>query len=210
MARAAEDAPVLTAQSRTDLRDLLLAHHQQRGPVRLASFKRPLSDDLACDVQIEERLCRGWIDSVTSAMDADRSMILIAPRSLKSAWSAVNKAHVARAIALGAMTPAGLAKIEKARPGGPWVFLHDVDALIDPPDLTAALGVAGVAAFWAAMPPLARRGTLEWIKTARRPRPARPGSPLWWRARRTGGGRRSVPAANVQMLTNPEFLAPSP
>ncbi|MFN4160287.1 MAG: YdeI/OmpD-associated family protein [Gemmobacter sp.] len=156
MARAAEEAPVLTAQGRTDLRDLLLAHHQQRGPVRLASFKRPLSDDPACDVQIEERLCRGWIDSVTSAMDADRSMILI-----------------------------------------------------DPPDLTAALGVAGVAAFWAAMPPLARRGTLEWIKTARRPRPARPGSPLWWRARRPGGGRRSVPAANVQMLTNPEFLAPS-
>lgn len=50
---------------------------------------------------------------------------------------------------------------------GQWDFLNDVEALIDPPDLTAALEAEGVLAFWAALPRSVRRGTLEWIKTAR-------------------------------------------
>lgn len=172
MARAAGDAPVLTVRTRAELRDWLAANHTGPGPVWLATYKRRHPDYLAYEAQVEELLCWGWIDSVTRALDADRSMILIAPRNPKSAWSAINKAHVARAIASGAMTPAGLAKVDAARAGGQWDFLNDVEALIDPPDLTAALAAApgaapGAAAFWSAQPRSIRRGTLEWIKTAR-------------------------------------------
>jgi uncharacterized protein YdeI (YjbR/CyaY-like superfamily) len=166
---AADDAPVLTVRSRAELRAWLAENHATAKAVWLATYKRHHPDYLAYEPQVEELLCWGWIDSVTRALDADRSMILIAPRNPKSAWSAINKAHVDRARASGAMTPAGEAKIAAAQANGQWDFLNDVDALIDPPDLTAALAASGTAAFWAATPRSVRRGTLEWIKTAKTP-----------------------------------------
>jgi uncharacterized protein YdeI (YjbR/CyaY-like superfamily) len=165
MARAAEDAPILTVRTRGDLRDWLAAHHGETGPVWLASFKKHHPDYLAYEPQVEELLCWGWIDSVTRALDADRSMILIAPRNPRSAWSAINKAHVERARASGAMTPAGEAKIAAAVANGQWGFLDDVERLEVPQDLAAALGPLRPG--WDGWPRTVRRGTLEWIKTAR-------------------------------------------
>ena len=166
---AADDAPILTVRSRADLRAWLAANHATARALWLATYKKHHPDYLAYEPQVEELLCWGWIDSVTRALDADRSMILIAPRNPKSAWSALNKAHVARARATGAMTPAGEAKIAAAQANGMWDFLNDVDALLDPPDLTDALNATGTAAFWAALPRSIRRGTLEWVKTAKTP-----------------------------------------
>jgi uncharacterized protein YdeI (YjbR/CyaY-like superfamily) len=169
MARAAEDAPILTVRSRTELRAWLAAHHGGPGPVWLASYKRHHPDYLAYEPIVEELLCWGWIDSVTRALDTDRSMILVAPRNPKSAWSAINKAHVERARASGAMTPAGEVKVAVAVASGQWDFLNDVDALIAPDDLLAALDTGGVRTFWDTTPRSVRRGALEWIKTAKTP-----------------------------------------
>jgi uncharacterized protein YdeI (YjbR/CyaY-like superfamily) len=166
---AAEDAPILTVRNRAELHDWLAANHVTSSALWLASYKKHHPDYLSYEAQVEELLCWGWIDSVTRALDADRSMILIAPRNPKSAWSAINKAHVARARQAGTMTPAGEAKIAAAVANGMWDFLNDVDALIDPPDLTAALNATGTADFWAAQPRSIRRGALEWVKTARMP-----------------------------------------
>lgn len=166
---AADDAPILTIRSRQELRAWLAENHASSKAVWLATYKKHHPDYLAYERQVEELLCWGWIDSVTRALDADRSMILIAPRNPKSAWSAINKAHVERARASGAMTVAGEAKITVAIANGQWDFLNDVDALIDPPDLTAALEATRTAVFWAATPRSVRRGTLEWIKTAKTP-----------------------------------------
>jgi uncharacterized protein YdeI (YjbR/CyaY-like superfamily) len=165
MARAADAAPILTVRTRSDLRDWLAAHHGEKGPVWLASYKRHHPDYLAYEPLVEELLCWGWIDSVTRALDADRSMILIAPRNVRSAWSAINKAHVERARASGAMTAAGEAKIAAAMANGQWTFLDDVDRLEVPDDLAAALGPLRPG--WEDWPRSVRRGTLEWIKTAR-------------------------------------------
>lgn len=164
---AADNAPVLTIRSRVELRDWLSVNHSTSSALWLASFKRHHPDYLAYEPIVEELLCWGWIDSVTRALDADRSMILIAPRNPKSAWSAVNKAHVERARASGAMMPEGEAKITIAQANGMWDFLNDVDALVDPADLTAALAATGTDAFWTALPRSVKRGTLEWIKTAK-------------------------------------------
>jgi uncharacterized protein YdeI (YjbR/CyaY-like superfamily) len=166
MARAAQDAPILTVRTRAGLRDWLAAHHTKTGPVWLASFKRHHPDYLAYEPIVEELLCWGWIDSVTRALDADRSMILIAPRRVTSAWSAINKAHVDRARASGAMTPAGEAKVAAAVANGQWSFLDDVERLEIPADLAAALAGGGRAA-WDAYPRSVKRGCLEWIKTAK-------------------------------------------
>ena len=167
MARAAEDAPVLTVRTRADLRAWLSEHHAGPGPVWLATFKKHHPDYLAYEAQVEELLCWGWIDSVTRALDSDRSMILIAPRNPKSAWSAINKAHVDRARASGAMTPAGEAKIAAAQANGMWGFLDDVERLDVPQDLGAALDARAARLAWDAWPRSIRRGTLEWIKTAK-------------------------------------------
>lgn len=164
---AADGAPVLTVRSRAELRDWLAAHHGERGPVWLATYKAHHADYLAYEPQVEELLCWGWIDSVTRALDADRSMILIAPRNVKSAWSAINKAHVERARQSGAMTPAGEAKIAAAIANGQWNFLDDVERLEVPDDLDHALGP--LRGGWDDWPRSVRRGTLEWIKTAKTP-----------------------------------------
>jgi uncharacterized protein YdeI (YjbR/CyaY-like superfamily) len=166
---AAEGADTLTIQSRADLRDWLAAHHGTGKAVWLALWKKAHPGHVPYETVVEELLCWGWIDSTPRTLDAMRSRLMIAPRNPKSAWSAVNKAHVERARASGAMTPAGEAKVAAAVANGMWDFLNDVDALIDPPDLTAALEATGTTAFWAAQPRTIRRGALEWIKMAKTP-----------------------------------------
>lgn len=161
-------APLITVRNRAELRDWLAANHASAGTVWLATYKRHHPDYLGWAPLVEELLCWGWIDSLPRAVDADRTAHLIAPRSPNSAWSAVNKAHAERAIASGAMTLAGEAKIALAVANGMWSFLNDVEALLDPPDLTAALQ-GQAAEVWAAHPKTVKRGTLEWIKMAKTP-----------------------------------------
>lgn len=165
----AKDAPILTIRARPDLRLWLAENHATHSSVWLATYKKHHPDYLAYEAVVEELLCWGWIDSVTRAHDADLTMILISRRNPKSAWSAINKAHVERARASGAMTPAGEALITIAQANGMWSFLDDVDRLECPTDLTAALEATGTTAFWTALPRSVKRGTLEWLKTAKSP-----------------------------------------
>ena len=166
---AAKDAPILTIRTRADLRAWLAENHASHGSLWLATYKKHHPDYLAYEPVVEELLCWGWIDSVTRALDADRSMILISRRNPKSAWSAINKGHIERARAAGAMTPAGEALITAAQANGMWSFLDDVERLECPPDLAAALDSTGTTAFWTALPRSVKRGTLEWLKTAKSP-----------------------------------------
>lgn len=159
------DDGIVTIRSRADLRAWLATHHGQADGVWLATFKAHHPDHLPYVQVVEELLCWGWIDAVPKKLDADRSMIRIAPRNPKSAWSAVNKAHVDRARASGAMTPAGEARIAAAQANGMWDFLDDVERLEVPADLDLALG--DLRPVWDGWPRSVRRGVLEWIKTAR-------------------------------------------
>lgn len=161
----ADDALILTIRTRAELRDWLAAHHHEKGPVWLACYRRHHADYLSPEESTEELLCWGWINSIPRALDADRSMILIAPRKPSSAWSAVNKALVEKARATGAMTPAGEAKIAAAMANGQWSFLDDVERLEVPPDLAEALGPLRAA--WEAFPRSIKRAALEWVKTAK-------------------------------------------
>ncbi|MCU0828448.1 MAG: YdeI/OmpD-associated family protein [Tabrizicola sp.] len=164
---AADDGPTLTIHSRADLRAWLAANHASAKATWLALWKKPHPGYLPYEEVVEELLCWGWIDSTPRMLDAKCSRLMIAPRNAKSAWSAVNNAHVARA--RGAMSPAGEAKVTQAQANGMWDFLNDVDALVDPLDLTEALANTGTADFWAAQPRTIRRGTLEWVKMAKSP-----------------------------------------
>ncbi len=165
MCAAAMKAPQVEVRSRAELRAWLETHHGDSPSVWLMTWKKHTDHYLSYGDLIEELLCWGWIDSQTRGVDADRTSVLIAPRNPKSAWSAVNKEKIAAARASGAMTEAGEALIRAAQDNGMWSFLDDVERLERPDDLEATLGdlVAG----WEAWPRSVKRGTLEWIKTAK-------------------------------------------
>ncbi|MBB5516791.1 uncharacterized protein YdeI (YjbR/CyaY-like superfamily) [Rubricella aquisinus] len=165
-----DSTPRIDIRSRADLRDWLMAHHATARTVWLVLYKKHHPDHLPWPDVVEELLCWGWIDSLPRALDADRTMLRASPRKDSSAWSGINKAHVARAIASGAMTAAGLAKVDAAKANGMWDFLEDVERLEVPDDLATAFDAHPPArAEWDSFPPSARRGILEWIKQAKRP-----------------------------------------
>lgn len=163
----AEDRPEIDIRSRAELRSWLADNHATSGSVWLVTWKKHTPHYVPFGDLVEELLCWGWVDSRTRGVDGDRSSVLVAPRNPKSAWSAVNKDKVAAARASGAMTKAGEALITAAKANGMWEFLDDVERLEVPPDLAEALGPRRSG--WDAYPKSVRRGTLEWIKTAKTP-----------------------------------------
>ena len=159
--------PVETFDSRAALHHWLAAHHAASPAVWAATWKQPDPRHLPWRDLVAECLCWGWIDSTPRRIDTARAAVLIAPRNPRSAWSAINKGLVAENRAAGLMQPAGEAAVAAARASGMWDFLDDVDRLEVPADLAAALGAA--TPVWDGWPRSVRRGTLEWIKTARQP-----------------------------------------
>ncbi|MEQ8656956.1 MAG: YdeI/OmpD-associated family protein [Hyphomicrobiales bacterium] len=169
--RPAENLEQIEVKSRADLRAWLAAHHEQSESIWLVTYKKAVADwYVEYDAVVEECLCFGWVDSLTRAKDEKRSMLLLAPRNEKSAWSASNKRRVENLLAAGLMEPPGLAKIKAAKKNGMWAFLDDVEALVSPPDLIKALQrYPNAKANFDAFPRSPKRGILEWIKQAKKP-----------------------------------------
>lgn len=157
---------IVTMCTRAQLRKWLKDYHNVKtGNVWLATYKKHHPDYLPWIEAVEELICWGWIDAQVAKLDDDRMKHRIAPRKDSSAWSAVNKDIVARMRASGQMTDAGEAKIAAARANGMWTFLDDVERLEVPVDLAQAIGDARPV--WDEYPRSVKRGTLEWIKTAK-------------------------------------------
>lgn len=156
-------------KSRQDLRSWLEKNHTRTQSVWAVTWKkRPGAPHVPYAEIVEELLCFGWIDSLPRALDDDRTMLLMSPRKPRSNWSKLNKDRAQRLIESGLMRKPGLQKIHDAKATGAWSRLDDVDALIEPPDLSAALKSRdGARSNWDGFPPSARRGILEWIKNAK-------------------------------------------
>jgi uncharacterized protein YdeI (YjbR/CyaY-like superfamily) len=159
-------------ETRAEWRAWLETHHDRSPGVWLVQWRTGTGRRrLTYDDLVEEALCFGWIDSRASALDDDRSMIAMTPRKPTSVWARSNKERVERLIAEGRMTEAGLRLVEIARANGSWTTLDDIDALVVPDDLAAALaGNDQAQQHFDAFPPSARRTILYWIKSARRDR----------------------------------------
>ena len=165
-----QDFPRVEIRSRKALRRWLDANHAEAGTCWLVTWKKHVVDRYVPYGEIvDELLCYGWIDTRTNRLDDDRTMLLIAPRRTGSNWSASNKKRVARLVKSGQMTAAGQAKIDAARKDGSWTFLDDVEKLIVPDDLGAALARNKCAQrHFDAFNNSARKVILLWIKTAKR------------------------------------------
>jgi uncharacterized protein YdeI (YjbR/CyaY-like superfamily) len=120
----------LVAADREAWRDWLAANHETAKRIWLVYFKKGgrtssgkaevAASGIAYEDSVEEALCFGWIDSLIKRIDDTKYARLFTPRSDEGNWSAVNRRRVAKVIAEGRMTPAGLAKAgflsEPARP----------------------------------------------------------------------------------------------
>lgn len=156
--------------TRDEWRVWLERNHQQAEHVWLITYKQGTGKPtFSYDAAVEEALCFGWIDSLPRKLDDERKMLYFAPRKPGSGWSRPNKERVERMIAAGKMAAAGLAKIEAAKADGSWTALDDVENLVVPDDLAAALAEFSPASeHWEAFPRSVKRGILEWIGSAKR------------------------------------------
>jgi uncharacterized protein YdeI (YjbR/CyaY-like superfamily) len=152
----------------TELQKWLAAHHGQADSVWLVTCRKHLpARYISTSEVLDALLCYGWIDGIRRKLDEDRTMQLVSPRR-QQIWAQTYKDRVARLIADGRMAAAGLAAIEKSQRDGLWDAMADVDALVVPSDMQAALdALPAAAAHFAAAAPSYRRNVLRWIKSAR-------------------------------------------
>ena len=153
----------------TQWRSWLDEHHESTDGVWLVSWKTATGKPrMSYEDSVVEALAVGWVDSMGLTIDEERSMLWFARRKPTSGWSRPNKQRVERLEAEGRMGPAGRRAIEVAKANGAWTLLDDVEDLVVPDDLAAALAaLPGAAAQWEAFPPSARRAILGWIVQAR-------------------------------------------
>jgi uncharacterized protein YdeI (YjbR/CyaY-like superfamily) len=162
-------APRFYAPDRAAWRSWLAANASTSAGVWLV-YDRGTGRPFGYEDIVEEALCFGWIDSKGRGLDETRTMLYLAPRKPRSAWSRPNKERVERLIAAGLMTEAGLAVIEAAKQRGTWTALDEVEEGVEPQDLAAALDAEPLARKnWDAFPRSAKRAILEWISLAKRP-----------------------------------------
>ncbi len=156
--------------SRAEWRTWLKKNHRQTEPIWLVRYRRGDPRHVPWSDAVDEALCYGWIDSRPRKLDDQRSMLLLGPRKPKSAWSGINKEKVARLIAEGLMTKAGLKMVDLAKATGTWDTLAKTDALEIPPDLAKAFAKSKAAKNnFDAFPKSVKRAILEWINQAKKP-----------------------------------------
>ena len=168
---AFDDAPLVQCETRVEWRAWLEANHATATGAWLVTWRKGTGHPiLDYEAGIEEALCFGWVDGTAGTVDEQRRKLYYAPRRSRSGWAGSNKARVERLIAAGLMAPAGLDAIERAKANGTWAMLDDVENLLVPDDLAAALEANPPAVdHWAGFPPSARRMILWWIVQAKRP-----------------------------------------
>ena len=168
MSDAYEQVEVTSADQ---LREWLQANHATSPGIWLVSYKKAAGDRyLAYEDIVCEALCWGWIDSKARSLDELRSQLLLTPRKPASKWSRPNKIRVAELEATGRMAAPGRAVVEAAKASGTWTALDDVENLVEPAELKAALdAIPEARKNWDAFPRTTRRAALEWIAAAKRP-----------------------------------------
>ena len=120
---------------------------------------------------VEVALCFGWIDSQRQGVDDQWFRQRFTPRRARSKWSRLMCEKAEELIASGAMQPAGLAEVERAKADGRW------DAAYEPPstatvpdDLRRALDAdPAAAAFFDSLNSQNRYAILHRLHDAKRP-----------------------------------------
>ena len=157
-------------KSRAEWREWLAKNHTSEQSVWLVYFRTSTKiNSLTWSEAVDEALCFGWIDSTKKTIDEERYMQYFCKRKPNSMWSRVNKEKVDQLIQDNLMTQAGLASIETAKQNGSWTFLDEIEALVIPEDLAAALAKhKGATDYFDGLSKSAKKILLHWIISAKR------------------------------------------
>lgn len=167
-----QDLPILPFASRGAWKQWLADQHAtSRGLwVKLAK-KNSGIETVTYAEALEVALCYGWIDGQKNAFDQDYFLQRFTPRLPKSKWSKINCAKVEELTAQGAMQPAGLREVQRAKQDGRWEAAYDAQSrAVVPDDLQQELNKNDEAqAFFATLDRLNRYAILYRIQDAKRP-----------------------------------------
>lgn len=166
-----ENFEQVEVSSPQQLRQWLEEHHTQTASIWLVTYKKHVGDKYVSVQDILDAvLCFGWVDGIRRQLDCDRTMQMISPRQTQH-WAKSYKDRAETLIETGQMHPAGLAAIAQSKRNGLWNFMDDVDALVMPDDLVAALDSYSPAReIFESSAPSYRRNVLRWIKLAKTPK----------------------------------------
>ena len=164
--------PVLPFASPAEFEAWLSEHHDSAAGLWIKFAKKASRiDTIVYAEALELALCHGWIDGQVAKVDESFYAQRFTPRRARSKWSKINRAKAEELIARGAMKPAGLAEVERARGDGRWDAAYDSPSNATvPDDLQAALDANPRAAeFFATLSGPNRYAILYRIQEAKRP-----------------------------------------
>ena len=143
-----DELPTIAFPSRADWESWLEANHDSADGVWIKFAKKASGIETVRYVEaVEAALCFGWIDGQAKSLDEQWYLQRFTPRRARSKWSQINRARAEALIESGAMRPAGLRKVERAKEDGRWEAAYPSPSKIEvPDDLRAALDADPTAA----------------------------------------------------------------
>ncbi|HEX5857279.1 MAG TPA: YdeI/OmpD-associated family protein [Microbacterium sp.] len=168
---ALDDGEKVVAPDAATWRAWLQENHTRAKGAWLVRGRPGFTDrHVAYEDAIRQALCFGWIDGPVRTFDDETGGLWFSPRRPSSGWAATNKARLIELEAAGLMTEAGIRAVEISKANGSWTALDRAEAMIEPPELTAALDAEPEArANWDAFPPSVRKYGIGFIDSAKRP-----------------------------------------
>ena len=167
-----DDLPVLPFASREAWEKWLEEEHASSAGVWLKIAKKASGIETVTHAEaLEVALCFGWIDGQRRRLDDDWFVQRFTPRRPRSRWSQINRDKAEELIERGAMRPAGLREVERAKADGRWDAAYASQSKIEvPPDLQQALDASPAAkALFATLDSANRYAVLYRIHDAKRP-----------------------------------------
>lgn len=168
---AASEIPTKLFRSVGEWERWLDRHAESAGVWMRIAKKASALQSITYAEALDVALCHGWIDSQKKRCDDESFLQKFTPRGPRSIWSKVNREKVASLTARGAMRPAGLRAVERARQNGQWDKAYDPHSRATvPDDLQAALARNRKAReFFATLTGANRYAILFRIQTAVKP-----------------------------------------
>lgn len=164
--------PVLSFASREAWRAWLEEHHAASPGLWLKVAKQASGIATVSYAEaIEVALCYGWIDGQKDRFDETAWLQRFTPRGPRSKWSQINRGKAESLIAGGAMHPAGLREVERARADGRWDAAYASQSRAEvPEDLRQELERNPAASeFFATLSSVNRYAILYRLADARKP-----------------------------------------
>jgi uncharacterized protein YdeI (YjbR/CyaY-like superfamily) len=167
-----DDLPVLPFASKQAWEEWLEANHESADGVWIKMAKKASGIETVTHPEaIDVALCFGWIDGQRAGLDDVWFLQRFTPRRPRSKWSQINREKAEALIACGAMRPAGLREVERAKEDGRWEAAYPGASTIEvPDDLRAALDANPAASeFFETLTGSNRYAVLFRIHDAKRP-----------------------------------------